>query len=40
MVKRDDEQHLCVKEVSKDVAQVQNDCNPETGQRHLPTYEL
>ena len=36
MAKRDDEQHPCVKEVSKAVAQVQSDCYSETGQRLLP----
>ena len=30
MAKRDDEQHPCVKEVSKPVAQVQSDCYSET----------
>ena len=40
MAKRDDEQHSCVKEVSKALAQVQSDCYSETGQRLLPTYEL
>ena len=40
MAKRDDEQHLRVKEVSNAVVQVQSDCYPETGHRLLPTYEL
>ena len=40
MTKRDDEQHPCVNEVSKAVAQVQSDCYSETGKRLLPTKEL
>ena len=38
MAKKDDEQHPCVKEVSKAVVHVQSDCYSETGQRLLPTY--
>ena len=37
MAKRDDEQHPCVKEVSKAVEQVQSDCYSKAGQRLLPT---
>ena len=35
MAKRDDEQHPCVKEVSKAVALVQSDCYPQTG-KYIP----
>ena len=37
MAERDDEQHPCVKEVSKAMAQVQSDCYSEAEQRLLPT---
>ena len=36
MAKRDDEQHPCVKEVSKAVAKVQSDCYSEMGKRLNP----
>ena len=35
MASRDDEQHPCVKEVSKAIVQVQSDCYSESGKRLL-----
>ena len=40
MAKRDDEEHPCVKEVTKAEAQFQGDCYSKTGQRLLPTSGL